>query len=400
MSSRPSVCATASTAVGDRVAVAHVDRVRVPADLGGDRIAPLGVAVEDRDGRALGREPARGRRADARRAAGDDRYPPVELRHGARIYGASHRVRPLEQAATTAPRANADDELGVVGAVAARPAPRPPRARRRPRRRCSQRHREHRAAVGVAPRRTGSCRSQRVVRGRRVEPARRRRRDRAPPRAASRPTGRRSRTRAQSAGTTSARPAASRAGAALDRGRAGRAARGRRAARPSAAAVGDGEVDRRTRRGAARRAAGGDGPSRSRTRRTPTASADASSRSALIAGDERRDEPRATHEPSSTPICTCRRAIAASVSGRSVGMPTMRSSRAISRSSVVDGRGHGAPPSHARPARLLVNSSSDRASRILSDRQRRSGDDLVDDAVIAGELDDAVVGRASRGPGC
>ena len=82
MSIWPSVCATEVDDLGDLVAVAHVERVRVPADLGRDLDRPVAVAVEDRDGRALAREPARGCRADARRAAGDDRYPSVEIRHG------------------------------------------------------------------------------------------------------------------------------------------------------------------------------------------------------------------------------------------------------------------------------------------------------------------------------
>ncbi len=68
----------------ERVAVAHVDRVRAPADLARDDRGRVGVAIEHRHRRALGGEPHGGGPSDPRRTTADDRDLPVELTHGRR----------------------------------------------------------------------------------------------------------------------------------------------------------------------------------------------------------------------------------------------------------------------------------------------------------------------------
>ena len=104
---RPNVADDPAHRVLDRVAVADVERVGPAADLVGHGFGARRVAVDDRDGCPLRREAPCGRRADARRAAGD-RLPPVR-RAPARteIYDGS-RLDTLPSSADTAPRANAD----------------------------------------------------------------------------------------------------------------------------------------------------------------------------------------------------------------------------------------------------------------------------------------------------
>src|SRR5438445_10378835 len=87
--------------------------------------------------------------------------------------------------------------------------------------------------------------------------------------------------------------------------------------------------------------------------------------------------------PRTTAICSRRRAIALSVSGLSVGIPTRRSSSAISRSSVVMVAGI-APPLEL-PGPLSPHSLH---------RARGGSDlsgDLEDKAVVAGQPRDPVV---------
>src|SRR5437763_83298 len=87
--------------------------------------------------------------------------------------------------------------------------------------------------------------------------------------------------------------------------------------------------------------------------------------------------------PRTTAICSRRRAIALSVSGWSVGIPTRRSSSAISRSSVVIVAGI------ALPLELPGPLSPPSLHRAVGGSDL-SGD-LVDDAVIAGQPRDPVV---------
>ena len=63
----------AATAACTVVLVGDVGRAEEAADVGRDRLALGGVAVDDHDVRALGREAPAGGLAHARRAAGDDR---------------------------------------------------------------------------------------------------------------------------------------------------------------------------------------------------------------------------------------------------------------------------------------------------------------------------------------
>ena len=407
MSIWPSVCAT------------RVDRPRRPrrrrarrARTRGRRprprpsIAPSPSRSKHRDRRALGREPARGRGADPRRAAGDDRDPSVELRHARRIYGVS-RDRCGDHSAGRAPRRGRTPTttLGVLRPYGSRRSARPPRARRRPRRgaraapRSRSRPSRRAAANGLVP-------AQRVVRGRRGRARCRRRRGRTPPRAASRPTDRRAaraRSRASSTSASVRREPAAPRSTALRRSSSSRSACER--ARPQHA-VGDGEMDRALVAVQRVRAAGGGVPSAARTRRTraraPTrARAAGSCPSASVATTATMPQHRAARRSARGGGT-----IAASVSGWSVGIPTMRSSRAISRSrrAVITARHVRLPRSNAP---LTLNSSSRTAPEFLSDassvslgRYATSGDDLEDHAVIARELRRCRCRSASRAPGC
>ena len=243
MSIRPSVCATASTTSVDLVAVAHVERVRVTADLGRDR-----QPRRRRRGRSTATvaPSAANRRAVA---APMPDAPPVMTATRPSSSATAPNLRRLGRGARplSRPRHRAAGErrheLGVVGAVDARPGPRSPRARRRTSSRCSSG-----TAITVrpsrAPWRTGSRRAQRFVRGGRVEPDRGRRRESHTAASGISPDGPTSRTAAQSAGTTSARSAARRpAPCSTAVAQVEQLAIGAQRARAQQA-VGDGEVDR------------------------------------------------------------------------------------------------------------------------------------------------------------
>ena len=131
MSTWPSVCATLSTALGDLVAVAYVECVRVTADLGDHLHRGLAVAVEHDDRRPFGCEATRGRGADTGSAAGDDRHSVFEIRHGGE--STASRTDRDYSAVRSPRRGRTPRSFRRPSCCTARTVPTRPRARRRPR---------------------------------------------------------------------------------------------------------------------------------------------------------------------------------------------------------------------------------------------------------------------------